>query len=262
VDTSDSEPTSRVRPTCVGIEVATATRIGQRRVNADSVIVDEAVALFAVADGMGDAPSSVVAARAVLAAVGELFPPAWASLPHGERSPNEARERLRMGLALAHAKLLRPSLPKRERLGATFTGIVVCGELLAVGHVGDSRAQLLRAREGRMARLTEDHTVAGAALRRGMRAEDAARLEGARSVTQMVGATRTFEPDLFVRRWAAGDLAIVCTDGVSDNLAADTIATIVLDAPTIASAAQIIVDRAARGGASDNATVLLVHRTA
>jgi serine/threonine protein phosphatase PrpC len=139
VDTSDSEPTSRVRPANVRMEVATATRIGRRQVNADCVIVDEPAALFGVADGMGDAPSSAVAAQAVLAAVGEPFPPTWASLPHSERAPREARERLRMGLALAHAKLFRPWLPRRERLGATFTGMVVCGEALVVGHVGDSR---------------------------------------------------------------------------------------------------------------------------
>jgi protein phosphatase len=244
------------------MEVATATRIGRRRTNADGVIVDEPVALFGVADGMGDAPPSAVAAQAVLAAVAEPFPPTWASLPDGERSPREARERLRMGLALAHAKLFRPWLPRRERLGATFTGVVVCGEKLVVGHVGDSRAHLLRARDGRLAQLTEDHTVAGMALRRGMRVEDASRLEDPHRLTQMVGATRTFEPDLFIRRWAAGDLAVVCTDGVSDNLAAGTIASIVLDAASIAVAARVIVDRAVEGGGTDNATVVLVHRTA
>jgi protein phosphatase len=244
------------------MEVATATHIGRRQVNADCVIVDEAVALFGVADGMGDAPSSLAAARAVLAAVGEPFPPTWASLPHGERSPREARERLRMGLALAHAKLFRPWLRRRERLGATFTGVVVCGEALVVGHVGDSRAHLLSARDGRLAVLTEDHTVAGRALRRGVRSEEAARLSDAHRLTQMVGATRTFEPDLLIRRWAVGDIAIVCTDGVSDNLAAGTIASIVLDAASIAVAAQVIVDRAVAGSGSDNATVVLVHRTA
>ena len=168
---------------------------------------------------------------------------------------------MQMGLVQAHVRLLLPWRDARDRIGATFAGIVVCGESFAVGHSGDSRVYLLRAARGRLVQLTDDHTVAGHACRCGVPAHDAATLPGAQKVTQMVGATRLFEPRPFVRRWEPGDIALLCTDGVSDQLDADLLVNIVLDASDLGMAAHRIVDLAIEVGGCDNATVLLVHRT-
>ena len=125
-----------------------------------------------------------------------------------------------MGLALAHGHLLDPGVPKGQRMGTTIAAVVVCGESLVGAHVGDSRLHLLRARDGQLVRLTHDHTFAGEARRRGMSTGDAARLPDAKRLRQAVGASRRIEPSAFVQRWAAGDVVVLCTDGVSDHVSA------------------------------------------
>jgi serine/threonine protein phosphatase PrpC len=130
MDTSDSQPSSGVRPATVRIASAIATHLGGRRVNADASFLDETGALFAVADGMGDVPTSAAGAHAALATVAEVIPARWAQLAPAERSPSEARDLLLMGLALAHGRLFRPWLPKGKRRGTTVAAVLVCGESL------------------------------------------------------------------------------------------------------------------------------------
>ena len=244
------------------VEVAAATHIGGRKTNADAILLDHAADLRGVADGKGDGPSSACVAQAGLSAIRALFPQPWVLLPPPERCPQEARDRLLMGMACAHGRLLVPwRRPTRERIGTTFAGVVVCGELLAVGHIGDSRIYLLRARDGRLVQLTEDDTVAGEALRRGVPAESVGRLPDAAKLTQLLGVTRAFNPEPFVRRWEPGDTVLLCTDGVSDYLDADVLANVVLDVGDLGVAAQRLVAQAIEIGGQDNATVVLVHRT-
>jgi PPM family protein phosphatase len=262
MDTPDSQPSSRVRPADVRIASAAATHLGRRRVNADASFRDDGGGLFAVADGMRDLPTSAAASHAAVAAVAEVFPARWAQLPRAERSPAEARELLLIGITLAHGRLLQPSIPRGRRIGTTVAAVVVCGESLIGAHVGDSRIHLLRARDGQLVRLTDDHTLAGEARQRGMRTEDAARLPDADRLLQAVGASRRIEPATFVRRWAPGDVVVLCTDGVSDPVGVEAIADILLDAPDLAEGASRIVGVAADFGGKDNATVVLVHRVA
>jgi serine/threonine protein phosphatase PrpC len=262
MDTPDSQPSSRLRPANVPIASAAATHRGGRRVNADASFLDETGAFFAVSDGMGDVATSAANAHAALAALAEVIPARWAQLPHAERSPSEARDLLLMGLALAHGRLCQPWLPKGRRRGTTVAAVLVCGESLVGAHVGDSRIHLLRASDGRLLRLTDDHTIAGEARQRGMRTEDAVQLPDANALRQAVGASRQIEPQTFMRRWAPGDVAVLCTDGVSDRVDVEALAAVVLDAPSLEEAAARIVGQAVEGERADNATVVLLHRSA
>jgi serine/threonine protein phosphatase PrpC len=262
MDTPDSQPSSRVRAATFRIASATVTHHGSRRVNADASFLDETSALFAVADGMGDLPTSAANAHAALAALAEVIPVRWAQLPPGERSTSEARDFLLTGLFLAHGRLLQTWVPRGRRRGTTVAAMIVCGESLVGAHVGDSRIHLLRARDGQLLRLTDDHTIAGEARQGGMRTEDALLLPDAHRLRQAVGASTRIEPGSFVRRWAPGDVAVLCTDGVSDHVGKEALASIVLDAPDLGEAAKRIVSRGVEGEGADNATVVLVHRGA
>ncbi len=255
-----NEMTTGVRRMDTSYEVATATRTGLRDTNADAVLVDEAAGLFAVSDGMCDTPASGVAANTVLQAVGELFLEPWTTINPAERSLKEAEGRLYLGIVQAHRRILAPSRPRRERIGATFAGVVACGGFLCVGHVGDSRSYIVRPYKGTMARLTEDHTVLVRRIQQGMQRDEAVKQPDAHQLTQVLGVNRTIKLATSVQRWEPGDIVLLCTDGVSDQIDKRVIADIVFDARDLVTAAQDLVDLATAGTGLDNSTVILVRR--
>ena len=260
MESTESSPASRARPAHTRVEVAARTHIGPRAVNADAFVTEEAAGFYAVADGMGDTARSCIIAQMALDAVRELFTGSWSRSSRAERSIEEARQRILRGVTNAHGVIYSPWVPRSRRRGTTFAGVVDCGDHVCVGHVGDSRVYLLRASRGRLALLTRDHTVAGEACGRGASPEEAAELPDARMLTRVIGVRTAIRVEPVVQRWEPGDIALLCTDGVSDHVAADAITDILLDAPDLGVAADQLIDRAGQLGSSDNATVVLVHR--
>ena len=260
MEVQEGAPSSRVQRTELPLEVAVASHAGRRNTNADAYAVHRAAGFFAVADGLGDSPRSAIVARMAIEAIGELFLGGWALHSPAERTPREAGERLQLGVLQAHARLYVPGRSKEQRIGTTFAGVVACGGELCVGHVGDSRVYLLRRSKARLARLTEDHTLQGDAIRRGMPHDRAAALPNAHALTRMLGVTRNTDLELVLHRWEPGDIVLVCTDGVSDRVELEALATILLDVEDLTEAARTIIGRTNDLGGWDNATALLVRR--
>ena len=90
--------------------------------------------------------------------------------------------------------------------------------------------------------------------------ERAAALPNAHAITRMLGVTSSREPDLRRQRWEPGDTVLICTDGVSDRVAAEELASILLDVEDLREAAEHMVGRAMDLGGWDNATALLIRR--
>jgi PPM family protein phosphatase len=258
----DQVPQSRVRKATPRVQAAAATHVGARAVNADAFVRDDAAGLFAVADGLGDRPRSRLAADMALVTVREAFGSGWLSYPPEVRPVEEGRERLVMGVESAHQRLCAPWWASDERLQTTFAGVVVCGESLVLGHVGDSRVYLLRASKGRIAQQTDDHTVLCAALRRGTPGDVATALPDANALTQALGSSRRMDVRALVRHWEPGDLVLVCTDGLSDLVAPEAMTEVALGVPDLATAAQQLVDQAVANGGRDNVTAVLVRHEA
>jgi serine/threonine protein phosphatase PrpC len=241
------------------VDVAFATHVGRRNVNADVVLIDRAAGLFGVADGMGDTWRSRAVAGIALEAVQELFGAPWVLLPPAERATHEGGERLVLGIAQAHGRLYAPGRSREQRIGTTFAGVVACAGALCVAHVGDSRVYLLRRRKARLTQVTEDHTIRGDAVCRGIARHVAAALPRADALTRMLGATPCAEVEPITRSWVPGDVALICTDGVSDCVHAEVMTNILLDVDDLGYAAQAIVERARDAGGGDNATAVLVR---
>jgi protein phosphatase len=244
------------------IEVAAATRIGHRRTNADAFLIDDVAELYAVADGMGDGPASGIVARKALEAVRQMFGAQWAARPLAERALVEARARMVEGICQADWRVSAPYLPMKRRIGTTFAGMVLCGDAICAAHVGDSRAYLLQRRGTRvdLAQLTDDHTALEEALQQGVPRDVALLHPNAHKLTRVLGVKPGEEVEPIVRSWEPGDVALLCTDGVSDRVEAGAMAAIVLDASAMSDAAWRIVDRADAAGGFDNATVVLLRR--
>jgi serine/threonine protein phosphatase PrpC len=260
VENHEQSPASGIQATETRIEAAAATGIGRRQTNADAFLIDEAAGLYAVADGMGDTPVSGLVARKALEAVQQMFGARWPSLPLAERTPAEARARIAQGIWQADFRVHAPHLPRSKRIGTTFARIVVCADSLCAAHVGDSRVYLLRRSNARLAQVTKDHTGLEEALRRGVPRDVAALSPDAHKLTRVLGVKPGEDVEPVVQRWEAGDVALICTDGVSDRVEAEMMEDILLDAGEARDAARRIVDRAESAGGYDNATVVLVRR--
>jgi protein phosphatase len=250
----------------LGIEVGAATSRGRRKVNADALLVDEAAGILAVADGMGDSYRSGAIARMGLDAVSERFGPPWLLLPVRERGADEAAERFLRGLVTGNQRVHALRAPEERGVGTTFAGIAVCAGVLCVAHVGDSRVYLVAGGAGTPARLTEDHTVlADMTLRKAMALPGAlheAHAEGrdAHALTRAIGIRKAVQVEPFTVRWARGDVVVLCTDGVSDELDARALGRALAAGDGVQDAAGRIVEAADAAGGWDNATVVVARR--
>ncbi len=263
----------------VRYQLGVATTIGlnpERSLNEDGYacmavhlgceLMSSAWALAAVADGMGGMDAGEVASRRALETVVEQA----RSMPVTERlpSPSEQAALVRAGVELANQRVCAAMREVRSKGGTTLTWALLIGRRLAIGHVGDCRAYLVRGNEGTL--LTWDHSLAMAFVRQGTLDESEVRSHPDRSkVTRSLGE-REAVPDYFVDTLGAkqgqetmeladGDVLVVCSDGlwelVYDKEMTETVCRL---SPDLSAAAHRLTELALERGAPDNATVVLV----
>jgi protein phosphatase len=217
----------------------------QRRANEDSFFVR--APLFVVADGMGGAQAGEVASR--LAA--ETFS---AGLPDDGTSEQRLEERVRA----ANQRIHEVSQGDRALtgMGTTLTAAYLDGDELALAHVGDSRAYLLR--DGELTRLTRDHTLVEELVRRGELTEQQAAEHPQRSIiTRALGPEPNIDVDLHTHRVHAGDVLLLCSDGLTGMIGEDEVQEILSQATSLRDAGRALVDAANEAGGRDNITVVL-----
>jgi serine/threonine protein phosphatase PrpC len=219
----------------------------QRRANEDHFYAR--APLFVVADGMGGAQAGEVASG--LAA--ETFA---AGLPD-EGSP---LERLEARVLEANRRIHELSRADRDRagMGTTLTAAYVDGDEVALAHVGDSRAYLLR--DGELTQLTRDHTLVEELVRRGRLTEEEAAEHPQRSIiTRALGPEPEVEVDTFTQPLRDEDVLLLCSDGLTSMVSEAHVAEILRDAPSLGGAARALVKAANDAGGRDNITVVLVR---
>jgi protein phosphatase len=217
----------------------------QRRANEDSFFVR--APLFVVADGMGGAQAGEVASR--LAA--ETFS---AGLPDDGSSEARLEARVRQ----ANQRIHERSQEDRalNGMGTTLTAAYLDGDELALAHVGDSRAYLLR--DGELTRLTRDHTLVEELVRRGELTEQEAAEHPQRSIiTRALGPEPDIDIDLHTHRVHAGDVLLLCSDGLTGMIGEDEVQELLAGAASLRDAGRALVDAANEAGGRDNITVVL-----
>ena len=156
------------------------------------------------------------------------------------------------------AGLSGPSMhrdPQRAGMATTATVALLSGDRLHLGHVGDSRAYLIR--EGRLTQLTEDHTVAAEQERAGVVLPAEVRAYMSNSLTQAVGLEQPISPFTATQELMAGDRLLLCSDGLHGFLDDYTIASVVVSEPH-GEVVDALIDRAIAEGSTDNITIVLV----
>jgi serine/threonine protein phosphatase PrpC len=218
----------------------------QRNANEDSLLTRGL--LFVVADGMGGAQAGEVASGAAAESFDRELP---AAPP--ERILEETIEAANRTIH-EHAR----SDPNLAGMGTTITAAIFDPEAeeVAIGHVGDSRAYRLRA--GKLERLTRDHSLVEEMRRKGQLTDAQAEDHPQRSIiTRALGPEPEVEVDLQTVPAQAGDVFLICSDGLTTMLDDEQIARLLSRASSMDSAVRALVDEANRAGGRDNITVVV-----
>jgi serine/threonine protein phosphatase PrpC len=224
------------------------TDTGRRRMRNEDAYVFEPP-LFAIADGMGGARAGEVAAGIAAAA-----------LRDGRRDVIDEAS-LEAVIDDANRRVWERSIadPSTSGMGTTVTVAFVDAieTQIVFGHVGDSRAYRLRGDE--LEQITTDHSLVAELVESGvLTPEEAERHPQRSAITRAVGTERAIEVDVFTVTAEPGDLVLLCSDGLTDMLGENEIASVLLetdrDPPT---AAEALVAAANAKGGEDNITVVL-----
>jgi PPM family protein phosphatase len=225
---------------------AGATDTGRkRRRNEDAYVV--APPLFAVADGMGGAQAGEVASKLAAAALEDTDSGSLSGPAKVTSLIQEANRRV-------HER--SNADPATSGMGTTMTVALVEGETVTIGHVGDSRAYLVR--DGRLEQLTEDHSLVNELLKSGKLSPEEAETHPQRSViTRAVGTDPDVDVDAFTIEAQAGDVFLICSDGLTDMVGDEDILEVVeRHRDDLDRATKSLVSAANRGGGEDNITVV------
>jgi protein phosphatase len=226
-----------------------ATDVGRvRDENEDGYLVDEAVGLVALADGMGGHRGGEIASATALEA-----------LRAAVRSGDPVREAIEEANRAVYEKSLTDDA--LHGMGTTLTaGTLVSGGTLLIGHVGDSRAYLLR--EGRLQQITTDHSHVEELVRDGKITADEAAVHPMRSViTRAIGMDDSVDVDVFPVELHPEDRVLLCSDGLTDMLQESTIEAELRREDDASRAAQHLVDAANSAGGVDNITAVVIAVT-
>lgn len=232
------------------LKAGAATDTGQvRSNNEDNLLVSER--LFAVADGMGGHSAGEVASQVAIDALRVAFngDPSIDGLVEAVRRANEA--------VLAKAD----DDPELGGMGTTLTAVALVpaadGEELVVVNVGDSRTYLLR--QGELNQLTEDDSLVGQLVRDGQIDRREARRHPQRNiVTKALGLEGRLDVDPLQLIPVEGERLLLCSDGLSDEVDEDEIASILRQNPDPQNAARALVEVANERGGRDNITVVVI----
>ncbi len=242
------------------------THVGrQRQHNEDAYLVSDDSRLFLVADGMGGHAAGEIASRIAVDAVSEFIlhtkedDGTW---PHSyDEQFTRSTNRLVAALRLANTRVVE-AMRKDVRLrgmGTTIVAGLAEGGTVSVAHVGDSRAYLVR--EDRLSRLTNDHSWVFEQVQAGMITEAEAEKHPLRNViTRALGGALQVVPDAKEVEARAGDVYLLCSDGLTGMVPEDDILKIVLEnRENLEKACEQLVELANANGGSDNVTTILLE---
>jgi PPM family protein phosphatase len=223
----------------------------RRRHNEDDYVVSPP--LFAVADGMGGAQAGEVASGLAAGA-----------LKGGDSNRLDGPARIDALIQEANRRIYdrASSDPTASGMGTTMTVALVEGMTVAIGHVGDSRAYLVRG--DTMEQLTDDHSLVSELMKSGKLSEQEAQMHPQRSViTRAVGTDPDVDVDSFTIEAEEGDIFLICSDGLTDMVEDEEILELLhRNRDDLEKAVKALVSAANRGGGEDNVTAVAFRMTA
>lgn len=242
------------------VEYCALTDTGRTRSNnEDSVAVDEATGVVVLADGMGGYNAGEIASGMATSFIkAELG--RW--LAQAAPSASDADVKRAMDICVDNANRAifdaANANPQYAGMGTTLVVGVFRERRLLLGHVGDSRGYRLR--NGRLQQLTRDHSLLQEQVDAGLLTpEQAAQSTNRNLVTRAVGVEDTVLLETVLHDVQAGDLYLLCSDGLSDMIDDEAITQLIQGADALDEAAGALVDAANDAGGKDNISVVLAR---
>lgn len=203
--------------------------------------------LFAVADGMGGHALGEVASQLAVETLFDVY-------YHAEPDPPLA---LREAIESANVTVFYHATIRGVTMGTTLTVAVLRDDLVTIANVGDSR--VYRLRDGRAQQLTQDHSLIAEQVRRGLLTPEQAQQSRLHNViTRCIGYRDAVEVDISESPLRAGDVFLLCSDGLHGLVTGQEMAAVVANQP-LADAARTLIDLANTRGGPDNITCLLIR---
>ncbi len=206
--------------------------------------------LLAIADGMGGHAAGEVASSVAISALADL---------DTEDVPvDHLLDALAAAVAAANSTLHEMSVedPSVEGMGTTLTALLWAGGTIAVCHIGDSRAYLLRG--GDFRQITRDHTLVQSLVDDGRLSPAQAATHPQRSLVMRALQSGTeAEPDLSILEASEGDRYLLCSDGLSDVVSEETLHKALMRYADRDQAVTQLIELAIRGGGPDNITCIV-----
>jgi len=208
--------------------------------------------LLAVADGMGGMAAGDVASNIVIGTLAPL----------DEDVPGGALLDALRGVVDSANQQLRDTVdanPAMEGMGTTLTAMLFSGSKIGMVHIGDSRAYVLR--DGEFGQITKDDTYVQMLIDEGRITPEEADSHPQRHLLYRALDGRDAEPEYSVREAHAGDRYLLCSDGLSGVVSAETIGATLREYVDANQCAERLVQLALRGGGPDNITVIVADVT-
>ncbi len=248
------------------IEAFGLTDVGRKRKhNEDAFALDLNDGLFIVADGMGGHAAGEVAARITVETIGEFIAATRqkeeATWPFKyNHSLQFNSNRLSIAIEKANERVMAAvaAQPWLKGMGTTVVAGLVNEEILSLAHVGDSRAY--RYRDGKLSRLTDDHSWVHEQVAAGILTEDEAKSHPLKNVvTRALGGGPSVSPDLQELTFSARDRFLFCSDGLTTMLGDEEIEKIAGEHEDPQELCRALVDLANEKGGVDNITVVVAR---
>jgi len=231
-----------------------------RPLNEDAVGADPGIGLFILADGLGGYNAGEVASTMT---VSMLLTDLGTQLARANGSPQlfDPTDALRNALVAMNSAIFRAALNSSAYEGMATTVVIAwfLGGRLWVAHAGDSR--LYRLRHGVLEQITRDHSFSQELVDAGMVSAEEARVLPAKNlVTKALGATPELEPEVHDYDVQAGDVVLMCSDGLTEMVSHLEIGGLITGCGhDVVESARRLIDLANEAGGRDNTSVILVR---
>jgi PPM family protein phosphatase len=250
----------------VKIEIGARTDRGRvRENNEDNYKIDADLKLFVLSDGMGGVEHGEIAASIAVESIVDYCRSARndsqiTSYGRSQDHLSKQTNRLVSAIQFANSKIFEAASqnPEKHGMGATVVGIWLDRARLSIAHVGDSRLYLLRS--GSLSQVTSDHSLVAEQVRQGVMTQMEADHSPLQNVlTRALGTQPYVEVEGQEKDLLAGDVLLLCSDGLSKMITDSEIAATFRAQSAAQDAADSLINKANQNGGYDNVTAIVVR---
>lgn len=229
-----------------------------RENNEDSYFIstDERIKLFIVADGMGGCNGGEVASRYTIEVITKYF---FSNYSSCNKNDNSIKKFIEDAVRSANSHVFNKSFSNIDLtgMGTTLTLLLIENKKFFIGHIGDSRAYLIRG--DKLMQITEDHSYVEELVKLGRITHEEARNHPQKNIiTRALGIDEEIEVDIFTGDVFENDVFLLCTDGLTNMLTDDLILKEFNSSESIDKACDNLIKMAKQNGGFDNITIVAV----